>query len=76
MNSTTFEKWLSDQLTKGLVDIKFAILPGKSVSSEAVQDELIAAEAAIEAGFLKPAPQPTSEIPENIFGIIKKVTLH
>lgn len=73
MNTTTFDTWLSGQLDKGLVDIKFAILPGKGVSSDAVKDELLAAEAAIEAGFLKAAPQATSNIPDNISSIIAKV---
>ena len=73
MNTTTFDTWLSGQLGKGLVDIKFAILPGKGVSSDAVKDELLAAEASIEAGFLKAAPQATSNIPDNISSIIAKV---
>lgn len=70
MTAITFDSWLQGQLDKGLVDIKFAILPGKGVCSDAVQDELLAAEAAIEAGFLKSAPQPTSRIPEEIASII------
>ena len=73
--ATTFDTWLNDQLGKGLVDIKFAILPGKGVSSEAVQDELLAAEASIEAGFLKAAPQATSVIPSKIMGIIATIKL-
>lgn len=73
MNSTAFDTWLSGQLANGLVDIKFAILPGKGVSVDAVRDELLAAEAAVKAGFLRSAPQPNSEIPDNILGIIKKV---
>lgn len=75
MSTITFDAWLSKQFAEGLVDIKFAILAGKGVSVEAIQDELLAAEASIEAGFLKQAPQPTSMIPENIFRIIKE-TVH
>lgn len=65
--NTTFDTWLSAQFAQGLVDIKFAILAGKGVSVEAIQDELLAAEASIKAGFLRSAPQPTSMVPADIF---------
>jgi len=55
-----FDKWFAEQLTSGLVDIKFAIVPGKGVSREAVQDEILAAEAAISSGFFRSAPKATS----------------
>ncbi|ARP89800.1 hypothetical protein CAL14_05450 [Bordetella genomosp. 9] len=76
MNSAPFDAWLDGQLAKGLVDIKFAISPGKDVSSVAVQDELLLAESAIDAGLLREAPQPSSMIPENILAIIREVALH
>jgi hypothetical protein len=71
--SAHFDTWLNTQLTKGLVDIKFAILPGKGVSSEAVEGELLAAEAAIGAGFLNLAPQATSTIPPQFLSIISQI---
>ena len=69
--NTTFDNWLANEFTKGLVDIKFAITAGKGVSVEAVQSEVLAAEASISAGFLKQAPHPTSTIPANIAEFLK-----
>ena len=43
---TTFDTWLAEQFAKGLVDIKFAVIPGRGVSVEAIQGELLAAEVA------------------------------
>lgn len=57
MNLSNFENWLEKQIAAGLADIKFAIVPGKGVSSEAVQDEILAAEAAISAGFFRELPK-------------------
>lgn len=71
--NTTFDSWLAKQFAEGLVDIKFAVLAGKGVSVEAIQDELMAAEASI-SQFQKPAPQATSMIPENIGKIVDAVT--
>jgi hypothetical protein len=76
MNITTFDGWLKKQFTEGLMDIKFAVLPGKSVSVEAIQAELLGAEAMISAGFLASAPQATSMIPDDVFHIIKQTTVH
>ncbi len=74
MNTTTFDTWLTKQLAEGLVDIKFAILAGKDVSVEAIQRELLAAEASISAGFLRIAPGVTSMIPEQVSNLITQVT--
>lgn len=76
MSITTFDGWLEKQFTEGLMDIKFAVLPGKGVSVEAIQDELLAAEASISAGFLKSAPKATSMIPDDVFLAIKQTTVH
>jgi hypothetical protein len=74
MNTSTFDTWLAKQFTEGLVDIKFAILAGKGVSVEAVQGELLAAEASIGAGFFKVAPHATSMIPQDVMAIIEQTT--
>ena len=74
--NTTFNTWLSEQFAQGLVDIKFAVLPGKGVSVEAIQNELLSAEAAIHAGFFRAAPEPTSRIPEEIALSVNKTVLH
>lgn len=55
-----FDKWFAEQLASGLVDIKFAIVPGKGISREAVQDEILSAEAAISANLFRSAPMATS----------------
>jgi hypothetical protein len=75
MNTNAFDSWLSKQFEDGLVDIKFAVLPGKGVSVEAIQGELLAAEASISAGFVKNAPQATSTIPANVMSTITGTVL-
>lgn len=72
--NTTFHTWLEKQFAEGLVDIKFAVLAGKGVSVEGIQDELMAAEASI-SQFMKLAPQPTSMIPVSISDIVCTVAL-
>lgn len=72
--NTTFDTWLAEQFAKGLVDIKFAVIPGRGVSVEAIQGELLAAEASI-AQFDKPAPQPTSVVPASIQRVIESVSI-
>lgn len=77
MDSTiAFDKWLSDQFDNGLVDIKFAIVPGKDVSPEAVKAEILTADALIKAGVDDAAPLPTSGIPDQIQAIISNTALH
>ncbi|VFR96473.1 hypothetical protein RAN3_1869 [plant metagenome] len=76
MALTNFDTWLSGQLEQGLVDIKFAVVPGKDVSSEAVQGEFLATEMAIQAGLIKDAPKPQSAVPEGIMDVLKNVTFH
>lgn len=61
--NTTFDTWLTEQFAKGLVDIKFAVWAGKGVSVEAIQNEVLAAEAKISAGFLREAPLPITTTP-------------
>lgn len=76
MNNITFDVWLERQFSEGLMDIKFAVLAGKGVSVEAIQEEILAAEAMISSGFLRSAPKATSMIPSDIFNIIKQTTVH
>lgn len=77
MDSTTaFDNWLSDQLANGLVDIKFAILNGRDISSEAVKSEILVTELTLSAGIGDMPPQATSGIPDSIQDIINEVVLH
>lgn len=71
MSTSNFEKWFDQQKAKGLVDIKLAITAGKGITNEAVQEELLAAEAAIAAGFLAKAPAAMSTTPVNIAEILR-----
>lgn len=64
--NTAFETWHAKEVEKGLIDIKFAVVRGKGVSVEAIQNELLGAEGALAQGFLRPAPQATSMIPDRI----------
>lgn len=75
MNSSNFETWFSRQLSDGLTDIKLAIVAGKDISNEAVRKELLAAEAAIASGFLRPAPRATSTASESMSKILKAVNI-
>lgn len=68
--NTAFDTWLAKQFGEGLVDIKFAVVTGKGVSAEAIQTEVLAAEAAIASGYIKTAPSATSEVPEVIANFI------
>jgi len=70
MSISNFDTWMSKQFADGLVDIKFAVWPGKGVSVQAIQDELLAAEAMLAAGFEKSEPRAISMIPENIHQVI------
>lgn len=64
--NTAFDSWLAKELGNGLVDIKFAVAPGKGITTEAIQNELLAAEAMLAAGYVKTAPTATSVVPENV----------
>lgn len=64
--TTAFDSWVSKQIEEGLVDIKFAVVAGKGVSVEAIQNELLAAEAALSAGYTRHPPTATSEVPEAV----------
>lgn len=75
MTNSTFETWLAKQFADGLIDIKFAVLQGKGVSVEAIQNELLTAEAMISADFTKQAPRAISTIPENIREVINACSL-
>lgn len=71
MKINSFETWFEDQLGQGLVDIKFAVTPGKGVTSTAIKNELLAAEAMISAGYIKgSAPQATSVLPVAVMDVI------
>lgn len=71
--NTTFDTWLAAQFAEGLVDIKFAVLAGKGVSVEAIQQELLAAEASVTRFPDTPAPQPTSTIPSDVVAMMDSV---
>ncbi|MBW8847475.1 MAG: hypothetical protein JF607_21130 [Burkholderiales bacterium] len=64
--NTAFDSWITKQFSEGLVDIKFAVVTGKGVSAEAIQNEVLATEAAISQGYIKAAPAATSMMPADI----------
>lgn len=71
MKTNSFESWFDGQVSKGLVDIKFAVTPGKGVSSMAIKNELLASEAMINAGYVKSiAPHATSVLPREVLDVI------
>lgn len=71
MKINSFETWFKDQLDQGLVDIKFAVTPGKGVTSTAIKNELLAAEAMIGAGYvMRLAPRATSVLPQEVMDVI------
>lgn len=72
----SFDSWLEGEFAKGLVDIKFAISPGKGVSSTAVHGELMQAEASLRFRKANKAPSPTSMLPEHVAELFKAVTFH
>ncbi|WP_297463310.1 hypothetical protein [Ferrovum sp.] len=72
MNIKSFENWFEDQVSNGLVDIKFAVTPGKGVTSEAIKNELLASEAMINSGYVMELPPcATSVIPELVMEVIR-----
>ena len=67
----SFESWFEDQVNQGLVDIKFAVTPGKGVTSDAIKNELLASEAMISSGYVSPyPPYATSVIPDEVMEVI------
>lgn len=48
-----FQKWFEEQQKLGLIDLKMSIIPGKGVNREKIQQEILNAEAAIQAGKLR-----------------------
>lgn len=69
--NNSFENWFAGQIDQGLVDIKFAVTPGRGVTSAAIKNELLAAEAMIGAGYVKElAPQATSVLPKEVMDVI------
>ena len=71
MSANRFELWADQEIKKGLKDIKFAIMSGKGIHVEAVQEELLAAEALIAQGAIRVnKPHATSMIPDHIQSII------
>jgi hypothetical protein len=70
--TTAFETWHAKEVEKGLIDIKFAVVRGKGVSAEAIQNELLGSEAALAQGFLRPAPQATSMVPDRITAFVNQ----
>lgn len=72
MTANRFETWFKGQLEDGLVDIKFAVTPGKNVSVESIKQELLTSEANIKAGNLNKAPVAMSEIPDNALALMER----
>ncbi|MDD5299327.1 MAG: hypothetical protein PHD65_02410 [Gallionella sp.] len=71
-----FQTWFEAQQGSGLVDIKFAVMAGKGVTSTAIKNELLAAEAVISAGYVKKTPPyPTSVIPTEVLKVIEAAHL-
>lgn len=71
-----FKTWFETQQEHGLVDIKFAVMAGKGVTSTAIQNELLAAEAMINAGYVrKTPPYATSVIPTEVLKVIEAARL-
>lgn len=71
-----FQSWFEEQQEHGLVDIKFAVTAGKGVSSTAIKNELLAAEAMIKAGYVKKTPpHATSIIPTDVMSVIEAARL-
>lgn len=71
-----FQTWFEEQQGCGLVDIKFAVTAGKGVSSTAIKNELLAAEAMINAGYVKKTPPyATSVIPAEVLRVIEAARL-
>lgn len=68
-------KWFEQQQEKGLVDIKLSITPGKGITAGKVVDELLAAEAAIQAGHFRAPPVATSDVPAEINAILAQSKL-
>jgi hypothetical protein len=71
--TTPFDTWLAKQFEDGLADIKFAVVSGKGVSVEAIEKEVLAADAAIAMGYATAAPKATSMLPVQV---AKFVELH
>lgn len=71
-----FQAWFECQRERGLVDIKFAVTAGKGVTSTAIKNELLAAEAMINAGYVrKTPPHATSVIPPEVLSVIESARL-
>lgn len=76
MKINSFETWFAGQLDRGLVDIKFAVTPGKGVTSTAIKNELLAAEAMIGAGYVMGlTPHATSVLPLEVMDVINAVRI-
>lgn len=68
--TTPFDTWLAKQIGDGMADIKFAVVAGKGVSVEAIEADVMAAEAAIAMKYTKAAPKATSMLPERIASFV------
>jgi hypothetical protein len=71
--SAQFQTWFDKEVEKGLVDIKFAITPGRGACVEAIQSEVLTCELAIAGKLTKPAPQATSMVPDHITAFVQTV---
>ena len=66
----SFENWFADQVNNGLVDIRLSVIPGKGMTSEAIKNELLACEAAIDAGRVREFPLYATVIPDDVMAVI------
>ena len=67
----SFENWFADQVNNGLVDIRLSVIPGKGMTSEAIKNELLACEAAIDAGRVREfPPYAITMIPDDVMAVI------
>lgn len=72
---SNFESWFASEVQNGLVDIKLAVVPGKHISSEAVEREILASELAVANNQLRGEPTAKSAIPENIIVLMNKTSV-
>jgi len=72
---TNFETWFASEVERGLTDLKFAVVPGKGVSSEALQTEILASELAIASGAFREQPGVKSAIPEEILALMHRTKI-
>jgi hypothetical protein len=74
-NLSNFESWFASEIANGLIDIKLAVVPGKNVSSEAVEREILASELALASGAFRDMPSAKSAIPEEVIALMNNTNV-